>query len=405
MRILIDQSGYDLRNIGDIAMLQVCVDRLASQFPDSHIDIICRPEANLADISPTCHRVTFNADNVPVLRTLPSRRRKTIEQIHKILAPKFHRASVRTLGAGRPGSIRHSLEHADIVVASGGGFVTDPWWWHALGVLNVLAAAQELGKPTAMFGQGVGPISNPHLRRALRMVVPNLNMIGLRESRQSKNEVTALGARAEQLRVTGDDALEIALTSEGPTLDGTDLGVNIRVAKYAGVDDSRAATIGDAVMELVSDWGCSPRPLPVSFNADAPDAATIDAHFPATHNTSGGSALATRPVEFRDTIAHCRAIITGSYHAAVFGLAQGIPTTTLVMSDYYAAKFYGLRDLFPEGCRVVDCRGSMNVNEITDVLEQSWHADTATRQATFSRAVSQVTSSRSCYKEFFAQLT
>ena len=39
-------------------------------------------------------------------------------------------------------------------------------------------------------------------------------------------------------------------------------------------------------------------------------------------------------------------VVTGSYHAAVFALAQGIPAIGLTSSSYYDAKFYGLRDQF-----------------------------------------------------------
>ena len=45
--------------------------------------------------------------------------------------------------------------------------------------------------------------------------------------------------------------------------------------------------------------------------------------------------------------AGCRAIVTGSYHAAVFSLALGVPAVCLTKSPYYHAKFGGLPALFP----------------------------------------------------------
>jgi polysaccharide pyruvyl transferase WcaK-like protein len=404
MRILIDHSGYDLGNIGDIAMLQVCAKRVTEQFPDSHIDVICYPHADLSNILPSCHRVTFSSDDVPIVRRAPRRYRRISEQLHKILAPKLHWATTRLLGPAPPGSIRYALERADVVVASGGGFLADAWWWHGAGVLSVLATAQWLGKPTAMFGQALGPLTNPYLWHALRQVVPGLAIIGLRESMQSRSEMIAVGARDEQLRVTGDDGLELAVSNDGPMLGGTDLGVNLRVAKYAGANDDSARTIANTVIEVARQWDCQIRPLPVSFNRDALDSTAISTHIAGPYRTAETSAPATRPAEFREAISKCQAIITGSYHAAVFGLAQGIPTTTLIMSDYYAAKFYGLRALFPEGCRTVDCRMGIEPEQIKDSLAASWRAGSSTRQVTFARALSQVESSRSCYSEFFASL-
>src|SRR5215469_550203 len=41
LRILVDQSGYDLLNLGDIAMLQSCVVRLRQLWPNAEITVIC----------------------------------------------------------------------------------------------------------------------------------------------------------------------------------------------------------------------------------------------------------------------------------------------------------------------------------------------------------------------------
>ena len=52
------------------------------------------------------------------------------------------------------------------------------------------------------------------------------------------------------------------------------------------------------------------------------------------------------PLGVVEHISRCRAVVTGSYHAAVFALAQGIPAVGLTGSAYYDAKFAGLADQF-----------------------------------------------------------
>src|SRR5207244_3068484 len=47
-RILVDQSGYDLLNVGDVAMLQSCVLRLWRLWPDAEIMVICHSPGRLA---------------------------------------------------------------------------------------------------------------------------------------------------------------------------------------------------------------------------------------------------------------------------------------------------------------------------------------------------------------------
>ena len=129
---------------------------------------------------------------------------------------------------GRPRTAIQAVRAADLVVASGGGYVTDTWWWHAAGVLSLLRLAQRLGKPTAMFGQGVGPISergrggSRALRAQARAVLPRLAVLGLREDRIGKDLAISLGIPAGAVAVTGDDALE--LIPEGSAADGSSGG-------------------------------------------------------------------------------------------------------------------------------------------------------------------------------------
>ena len=43
-----------------------------------------------------------------------------------------------------------------------------------------------------------------------------------------------------------------------------------------------------------------------------------------------------------ERVGECRVVVTGSYHGAVFALAQGIPVVALVKSPYYVNKMAGL---------------------------------------------------------------
>lgn len=46
-------------------------------------------------------------------------------------------------------------------------------------------------------------------------------------------------------------------------------------------------------------------------------------------------------------------MVTASYHAAVFALAQGIPAVGVSRTPYYADKLDGLADMFGPGAQVV----------------------------------------------------
>lgn len=235
MRILVDQSGYDLLNVGDVAMLQACVARLRARWPDAEIMVIAHDAERLASYCPGTVAIGRTLADLPFLSPLPRRPRLIAEQAWKMTAPYLcgrfgfrgrgaarNRLGSSSAGRGRPRTAIQAVYAADLVVASGGGYVTDTWWWHAAGVLSLLALAQRLGKPTAMFGQGIGPIGQPWLRAQTRSVLPGLAALGLREDQIGRDLALSLGTAPGVLALTGDDALELVTGTS--VADGEALG-------------------------------------------------------------------------------------------------------------------------------------------------------------------------------------
>ena len=68
-------------------------------------------------------------------------------------------------------------------------------------------------------------------------MAPGLAVFGLRDDRN--DAAVSLGAPAAMVCLTGDDAFELAVAQD--VADGGSLGVNVRVARYAGVDETTAA--------------------------------------------------------------------------------------------------------------------------------------------------------------------
>jgi polysaccharide pyruvyl transferase WcaK-like protein len=353
VRILVDQSGYDLLNIGDVAMLQSCVIRLQRQWPDATIMVIAHDPELLAAYCPGTIAIRRTFADLPLIRLLPQKPLLAADQAWKIAAPLVSgRLGRGSRGRGRPHTVIQAVRAADLVVASGGGYITDTWWWHAAGVLSLLSLAQRLGKPTAMFGQGVGPIDRRALHLQAGAVLPKLKVIGLREGRIGPDLVRSLGMPPQGVMVTGDDALE--LISGASTPEGDALGINVRVSDYAGVKQATAAAIGDAVSKAAAVLQAPIVGLPVSRYAADADAAALRTLLHRENNrTEIRLDDISSPEALASAAAGCRAIVTGSYHAAVFGLAQGVPAVCLIKSSYYDAKFKGLQALFPSACFTV----------------------------------------------------
>ena len=72
------------------------------------------------------------------------------------------------------GDVLQAIQGADLVVATGGGYLVDSDKFALLQVHDNLEMAIQLGKPTAMVGQGVGYIENPDLREKLKHQLPRI---------------------------------------------------------------------------------------------------------------------------------------------------------------------------------------------------------------------------------------
>jgi polysaccharide pyruvyl transferase WcaK-like protein len=424
MRILVDQSGYDLLNIGDVAMLQSCVTRLRGQWPAAEIMVIATAPERLAAYCPGAIAVGRTFADLPGFRLVPRKARLALEQVWKIAGPYLARRHGRPV-PGRPRTAVQAVRVADLVVASGGGYVTDTWWWHASGVLSLLSLAQRLGKPTAMFGQGIGPMKRRLLRAQSRAVLPRLTLLGLREDRTGRPLARSLGVAPAALVLTGDDALEQgshpgALASPGVLAAGSAaghvLGVNLRVSGYAGVDQATAASVASVVRAVATELRADLVGLPVSRYATAADAGALRELWPGPSQPGQPGAGPSRPAENPEAslavddittpeglvmaVAQCRAVITGSYHAALFSLAAGVPAVCLTKSPYYDTKFGGLAALFPGACRTVSLDGPEAAARLRAAIGEAWLLPPAARAAAAASAAGLREAGRQAYAQF-----
>jgi colanic acid/amylovoran biosynthesis protein len=406
-RILIDQSGYDLLNVGDVAMLQSCVIRLRRLWPDAEIMVICHVPERLASYCPGTIAIGRTFADLPVFRVLPRRPRLAAEQAWKMAAPylscRFGSGRIRP---DRPRTAIQAVRAADLVVASGGGYVTDTWWWHAAGVLSLLGLAQRLGRPTAMFGQGVGPIKETGwgsgwgaLRAQARAVLPRLAVLGLREDRIGKDLAISLGIPSSAVAVTGDDALELIPEDSSPG--GHALGISMRVSHYAGVDLAAAETVGDLVVQAAEAFRAPIVTLPVSrYPVDS----DLDALRALLHPERSRADIVLHDLATPEALiaaaAGCRVIVTGSYHAAVFGLARGVPAVCLTRSSYYDAKFAGLGALFPGACFVVSLDQPDLADRLRQAINQAWHLPAQAGDDARNAAARQQHAGRQAYARF-----
>jgi polysaccharide pyruvyl transferase WcaK-like protein len=265
VRILVDPSAHAQVNVGDIAMLQGAVRHLRELWPDASIGVITATPERLASLSPEAVPVPAEGRQAwleaPLIgarvhQRLPAglrARSSMVEQMARRRLPSVTRDVVRAkkrLGGHRTDTLDEFLDwmgSADLVLASGAGLLADPYAGRACSVLELLETAITRGVPTAMMGQGVGPVTDRELRTAIARVLPRVGLIGLRESRTGPPILRSLGVAQDRMVTTGDEAIEQALDAAGTVTTGDAIGVNVRVARYSGVGADALEAVGRVV--------------------------------------------------------------------------------------------------------------------------------------------------------------
>ncbi len=297
-----------------------------------------------------------------------------------------------------------AIHSADLVVASGGGYITDVFKQHAVSAIDTLGLATRLGKPTVMLGHGLGPLQDKELLAKARAVFPSVNLITLREQRAGVPLLNSIGVSQNCVMTTGDDAIELAYTARNTAL-GNGIGVNLRVAQYSGVNSSLLETIRLTLHNLAKKWDASLIPAPIDHlfyeGYAEPDSATIEKLIKGYNHTSDGGRSLDTPLKVIEQIGQCRVVVTGSYHAGVFALSQGIPAIGLAKSEYYADKFLGLAEQFGVGCEVIFLDDRELQRKLVDSIDRAWQSAEQLRPQLLEAAKRQVELGHTAYKRVY----
>jgi len=397
MRIVIEPGSYTLENVGDVAMLQVAARRLREQWPDATISVVTEAPHRLPSLCPGCE---------PVL----TRERK--DTGHRRPAPpaaRLFRWNVwQRLLNGKPAtplssskSVVDAVTGADLLVVCGMGGLNDAFATRASRLLQSVELAAHHRVPVAFLSQGIGPLREPTFRHRVARALAGAELVALRERLSGLPLLDEIGVSRNAVRVTGDDAVELAYLAR-PERAGSGLGINVRRAEYAGVDDSTVGELRGVLRDAAARLHTHLLPVPISHRHGGLDAQTNRALLQDIDPASDGGAALLTPADVIRQVGRCRLVVTGSYHAGVFALAQGVPVVGLVNSTYYADKFLGLADMFGCGCEVVRVGDGAFAHALGDAIDRGWASADEIRLPLLAAAAEQVQLGYFAYRELKA---
>lgn len=431
-RILIENSEYWLSNIGDLAMMDVTIRRIWDRWPGARIGVLTDTPHLMRAYFPGVDAVDPRASSVwsppgllqrlsqqagprlvgPVAigwvtaRAWLPQKVQGLRRRIRTLTRRWTRWPVgdATEGAS-PGTNSSGLlmreaspnsmlaaRTSSLVLALGGGYLTDQDFAQSTRVLSLLEHAHDVGRPTAMLGQGLGPIDDGALLARASGVLPSVDFIALREGRRGPDLLERMGVDPARVAVTGDDAIELANSLRQPAL-GRDIGVCLRVAGYSPVSEHAKMVTASALKSVAGELEAGLAPITIAEyrSQDRRSTLPLIRDFPERRRPLGRFA---RPQEVASRIAGCRVMVTGAYHAGVFALAQGIPVVALTSSAYYDDKFLGLGDMFGAGLQLVRLDSGELEEEMMVAVRSAWERAPEVRQTLLASAAEQILASR-----------
>lgn len=399
MKILVDSSNYflDNKNYGDIAMFCMLSRRLHARWPKAEISLITLDPRLVAEHVPGVRPLVLNERHHWQLcpPEEPARRpawrwRRRLRRHRSPAAirgewPRFDRLAARHPDVER---LVDAFRSVHLAMASGGGYFSDMFSAHACGILDTLAGAMHFGIPTAIIGAGFEEVRDRALCAKASAVLPRVDLVACREGLQAPRVLRGFGVSPRRIHVSGDDAVAIAHESRPARL-GDSIGVNLRDAPYSGVTPDLLTTMAPVLARAADRHSAALLPIPISmFNPS--DCESIRAlmleHDP---RADGGATLDTLP-QLLAQVGRCRLVVTGSYHAAVFALAQGVSVVALARSLHYVTKLGGLQAEFGDGCRVVSLDAPDLGAHLAAAIDAAWAAAEAHRSTLLESARRQI---------------
>lgn len=396
MHILIENSSNRFDNHGDNAMLAVAYSRLRKLWPGAVFEVITSQPDLLATYCPGAMPVDFH---------YPASWSK-LSALARAKAPVWLNRWKSRIDTGirlrwptrSKDALLRALVRADVVVHSGGGVINDEFSPYAMERLDLMEKAVAAGKITAMFSQGIGPINQTQLASKAAKVLPSVNFITLRESVGSYPILISMGVDPSRIDATGDDSIALAYPRRAEDL-GSDLGVNIRFARYAGLspDDGKVLDrLRSSLVKVAESHGAALIPIPISED----DCQSIRVLLKDVTRSLDSTCEERNLSKVLDRVSRCRVVITGSYHAAVFALSQGNSAVCLAGSEYYAQKFLGLADQFGDGCQVMFLDELHIGEQLEAVVDNSWRQAAGHRSQLLQTARQQIAAAEAAYRRF-----
>ena len=361
-RILVVAPG-GVGNIGDDAITDAVVRRVRRLHPQACIEVVSDREVPV-----TSSPVPWAGTVIELWQSLTDDDLDCAESAAGGISRERLMSQTRV-----PGST--PLSSFDAAIFAGGGHLASPFGSHLLRPRVTLALALAgHGIPVVWTGQGIGPCSGEELE-LIGAAIRAADSFGCRDA----GSIDAVGEDVRaRLTLTGDDAMGFD-TADDETVQSALRRAGVETDRYIVLHVRRAEYVGEsdlsellrAVDALATERGATVLGLCINDNEPAEAAVFAHAAQVAPRRAKWRAIEATRsPALVRGLVANADAVISHSYHLALWALQARTPALLVAGSDYYRAKAEGLSDLAGFGGTIaLDPGAGVNVDVIRTGLD------------------------------------
>jgi polysaccharide pyruvyl transferase WcaK-like protein len=289
----------------------------------------------------------------------------------------------------------------DLLINPGAGYMCDVDKRFLMPVFDRLEAAIARGIPTAMVGQGVGPLTDEELCARASEVLPHVDFIFIRENRIGRPLLESLGVPSAKIIMTGDDAIDLAYLARRDKV-GDGLGVSLRISSYFATQAPHLAALRPVIQDAASRHNAELVEVPIQLYWNEADVKAIRVVTQGYRNVRPSPRRLATSAETIKQIGRCRVMISSTFHGAVLAVGQGIPVVALVKSVEYTDKLVGLAAEFGEkGCQVVNMNAPDAGDRLAEAVEFAWASADELRPALLANAKRQMDLGAEAYRKIY----
>ena len=413
MKILIDNGEPQFSNLGDLALLLSAYSALKSEWPEAEIFTFALKPERLREVLPDAKPVhpydRSRWSGVMALGWLAESYSPFLKGGARMFRNIVSGRLISRLIDLAPGECRSKglefarfarfLEEIDLYVWAGGGYLADHFGSLATQFANTLEYMANKGVPSVAFGLGIGPLDRQRIATSVKGSMQNLCFIGLRDG-LSKRLLQKWLLPESKLCVTGDDAITLAFPHK-PSQIGQNLGISLRATYYSGLSEAHFQSISHVIRAFCGKHCAGLASIPIA-RQDL-----------ATNRSVGNDERRFTEPEFTveavlKNVSSCRAVVTGSYHAAVFALSMGVSVVAIAATDYYRQKFAGLKEQFGGLFEILSFDASSGLPIFAEFLarlvEDAWHTTPDRQAALIQKAEAQIATGQAFRQRVFNHL-